>query len=618
MRNIIEESPIGTCTWKVVKGHTNDLVISPGLEKDRGFITNDKYYWPWAGSADIIERVIIKGTVAVYGSAGGMFRDMRNCRAFIIAGLDMSNVEDTSHMFDFCTALRSVSFAKDWDMSNVKTMDCMFGRCMNLTDISSLRNWNTKKVEKMNWMFAQCVRLQDFSPLEGWDTGNVKQMAGTFYKCRGLASLQPFSRWNTSHAECMNLLFMYCGKIKNVEPLKLWKTNNVKDMDCMFGKCTALTVLKGLQRWDTSNLASATSMFNGCTSLKDISALGRWDVRNLTNMNSMFCGCTGLADITPLGKWKTDIMDTCICTLQKHWTGKDTKTVYVMDYMFSGCPSLKDISPLRKWGLDIIKAQIIADGMFKGCAVPDQGRVICSGLTGTVIWAILENKYEDGLHCSYYNTLKIMPLDGNEGVMEDIPDLWREWSRKIDSISVEGRIKASGGIKDALKSMACFSTFGISGLDTGDAADSDTAFEAGGAKDRASSGTDAGQAEIKVSLSAKGGFHAWMPCETQEGTPVLARLFIPGDTKWSPLPEFGYRTEKAEITGFYSLRGNLLDGVREAYGFCGGKPYKAGSRVEDGEYSRQDRCRPSEIQFFPKRKEAVRYCCFQVMASEDE
>ena len=111
--------------------------------------------------------------------------------------------------------------------------------------------------------------------------------------------------------------------------------------------------------------------------------------------------------------------------------------------------------------------------------------------------------------------------------------------------------------------MACFSTFGISGLDTGDAADSDTAFEAGGAKDRASSGTDAGQAEIKVSLSAKGGFHAWMPCETQEGTPVLARLFIPGDTKWSPLPEFGYRTEKAEITGFYSLRGNLLDGVRE-------------------------------------------------------
>ena len=174
-------------------------------------ITCDKYDEPTAAS---LTDVTIRNAVKLW---------LRNKEQAIseyghISQWDVSNVEDTSHLFENATNFNEA--IGKWDVSNVKDMTRMFSDAEKFNQ--PIGDWNVSNVKKMHAMFT---RANSFNQsLENWNVSNVTNMSDMFSCAKKFN--QPVENWEISNVTDMDQMFFYAT---NFNQSVNWKKIN-KDL----------------------------------------------------------------------------------------------------------------------------------------------------------------------------------------------------------------------------------------------------------------------------------------------------------------------------------------------------------------------------------------------------
>ena len=232
--------------------------------------------------------------------------------------LNTANVEFMDHMFNGCSALKSLDLT-NFNTAKVTDMGNMFYGCSALTSLD-LTNFNTANVEFMYYMFEGCSALKSLD-LTNFNTAKVTDMSFMFNGCSALTSLD-LTKFNTAKVVNMGNMFYGCSALTSLD-LTNFNTANVTDMSFMFHGCSALTSLD-LTNFNTANVTYMDNMFNGCSALTSLD-LTNFNTAKVTHMNNMFEGCSALTTIYASDKFVTDNVS----------NGSD---------MFTGCKSLKGYS----------------------------------------------------------------------------------------------------------------------------------------------------------------------------------------------------------------------------------------------------------------------------------
>lgn len=249
-------------------------------------------------------------------SWSNMIRAFYHCSNLVITATDipdLSNVETTSQMFYYCTAIATIPNIASWDVSNVTTMSYMFSNASNFNDnINSwdvgqvvsmydmfdgatsfnqpLNNWDVSNVTNMSYMFLNAVNFNQ--PLNNWDVQNVINLIGTFYGAT--AFNQNINNWNVGNVTDMNGTFSNASSFN--QPLNSWDVSSVTNMASMFYNASSFN--QPLNNWNVSNVQRMDAMFyNAIPFNQDISS---WNVSNVTDMTNMF---RSTAFNRPLNNW---------------------------------------------------------------------------------------------------------------------------------------------------------------------------------------------------------------------------------------------------------------------------------------------------------------------------
>ena len=237
--------------------------------------------------------------------------------------LNTANVEFMDHMFNGCSALKSLDLT-NFNTAKVTDMGNMFYGCSALTSLD-LTNFNTANVEFMYYMFEGCSALKSLD-LTNFNTAKVTDMSFMFNGCSALTSLD-LTNFNTAKVVNMGNMFYGCSALTSLD-LTNFNTANVTDMSFMFMGCSALTSLD-LTNFNTAKVKFMDNMFNGCSALTSLD-LTNFNTAKVVNMNNMFYGCSALTTIYASDKFVTDNVS----------NGSD---------MFTGCKSLKDYSDSKTY-----------------------------------------------------------------------------------------------------------------------------------------------------------------------------------------------------------------------------------------------------------------------------
>ena len=200
-------------------------------------------------------------------------------------------------LFSHCSRLERVDFTGvDW--SELEDASYMFEYCTNLTTVIG-DNWNNAEFTKIYNMFLECPSLESID-LSKLDTSRVYDFSGIFEGCSSLKNVN-IKGFNTRNALGFYKMFKNCTSLETVdlstfEGLSITGSSMIVGygFDEMFDGCTSLKTI------DLSGLkckANAVHTFRGCSSLESV---------NLNNLqlfysNEMFWGCDKLTKIyTPV------------------------------------------------------------------------------------------------------------------------------------------------------------------------------------------------------------------------------------------------------------------------------------------------------------------------------
>ena len=205
-----------------------------------------------------------------------------------IAGLDTSNLQSMSHMFEKAAAfnedvsrwntsdVRSLvsmfegasSFNRPintgevtvngtpytaWDVSSVTDMQLLFSKASAFNQ--KIGDWDTSNVEFMNYMFAESSFDQDIS---GWVVNSVRDF-------RGMFRLSPFDQaigsWQLDSAENIREMFQFNRKFN--QDIGGWDTAGITDMDYAFANATAFN--QDLHGWNVTQIVTEPGHFRDNT-----------------------------------------------------------------------------------------------------------------------------------------------------------------------------------------------------------------------------------------------------------------------------------------------------------------------------------------------------------------
>lgn len=97
--------------------------------------------------------------------------------------IDVSGIEDMSHLFetiDFDIISIDIS---EWDVSNVKNMSFMFMDCKNFN--ADISRWDVSKVTDMRFMFYRCTNFD--VDLSCWNVNELAKMKNMFEFCKKIS-----------------------------------------------------------------------------------------------------------------------------------------------------------------------------------------------------------------------------------------------------------------------------------------------------------------------------------------------------------------------------------------------------------------------------------------------
>ncbi len=212
-----------------------------------------------------------------------MFLQCQALESLDLSGWNVSNVTDTSLMFQFCTALKEVTGTGDWHMPKNTTMKGMFSVCSALESVD-VRNWEVPNVTTTLQMFTNCTSLVSVPGSENWDFGSVTEADAMFFGCGNLESLD-VSGWDTSNVKTFPNAFRGCSKLTELD-VSNWDTHSVQSFLGTFEDCVALKKLD-VSQWDVSNVTTFLGTFQNCTALTELDVSG-WDTASAVDMGNMF------------------------------------------------------------------------------------------------------------------------------------------------------------------------------------------------------------------------------------------------------------------------------------------------------------------------------------------
>ena len=330
--------------------------------------------------------------------------------------LNTANVEFMDHMFNGCSALKSLDLT-NFNTAKVTDMSFMFNGCSALTSLD-LTKFNTAKVVNMGNMFYGCSALTSLD-LTNFNTAKVVNMNNMFYGCSALTTIYASDKFVTDNVSNGSDMFTGCKSLKDYSDSKTYHTYANCGPDGYFtsGGCgyaeydlsskTLTFRYKGVKPegayalnegasepgWLTykneikevvfnASFANArpTSCyywFSSCKDLTDIEGIENLNTENVTNMNSMFDRCSALTSL--------DL------------TNFNTAKVSDMSYMFMGCSALTTIFVSDKFVTDLVTS---SDNMFHMC-INLIGAIEYDGSKSDHTYANYDNGYfspEGGFH----------------------------------------------------------------------------------------------------------------------------------------------------------------------------------------------------------------------------
>lgn len=156
---------------------------------------------PWMVYNDIIDDVIIDGSVIANTDSTALFGRLDAESISGLENIDVSNVTDMGYMFSDMSNLSELDLSA-WDTSSVTNMTVMFAQ-NNFSNVD-LGTWETENVTDMYAMFAMTPNLTSLAT-PNWNTEKVTTMQGMFMGASALTELD-FTGWNTSNVTDMTMM----------------------------------------------------------------------------------------------------------------------------------------------------------------------------------------------------------------------------------------------------------------------------------------------------------------------------------------------------------------------------------------------------------------------------
>ena len=247
-----------------------------------------------------------------------------------ISNLDISNVNNISNIFSFCTSLQAIVDISNWNTSKVTDISKIFYKCSNLSHLPDISRWNTSNVIDMRGIFYGCSSLSYLPDISKWNTSRVKDISNLFYNCQSLQYLPDISKWNTSNVIDMRGIFYKCSSLSYLPDISKWNTSSAKNISDLFYNCKSLLYLPDISKCKTSNITEIQRLFYGCSSISKLPDISKWKLPYIINMEGLFYGCSSISILPDISKWKLP---------------GNTK----IDYILEECSSLSKIPDISNW-----------------------------------------------------------------------------------------------------------------------------------------------------------------------------------------------------------------------------------------------------------------------------
>lgn len=184
---------------------------------------------------------------------------------------DVSNVTNMRDMFG-CSSL-----SNEYEEIDLREPD------MYLEHITGFRKWNVSNVEDMSYMFDYCSHLDYLTPMYSWRTPKGVNCNYMFAACKSLVGTSGIG--NITPTSTM-YMFYKCEKLTHANGLASLDTSRVINMAEMFNK-SGLSDLTGIGGWDVYHVISFANMFAN-TKVVNPAPISDWNVHSATSFAGMF------------------------------------------------------------------------------------------------------------------------------------------------------------------------------------------------------------------------------------------------------------------------------------------------------------------------------------------
>ena len=287
--------------------------------------------------------------------------------------LNTANVEFMDHMFEGCSALKSLDLT-NFNTAKVTYMNNMFEGCSALTTIYVSNKFVTDNVSNGSDMFTGCKSLKDYSDSKTdhtyancgttgyftpvFDYAEFDNATGTLTFRRGLSKPEGAYDLNEGdntpewrkEKEPEDGSFVPGVKIDISKVVFDASFANARPTSCYkwFDMCTSLTEIEGIENLHTENVTNMGSMFSGCYVLNPLD-VSNFNTQNVEDMSDMFVSCMNLKSLnvsnfdTQKVKDMNDMFYNCNSLTPLDVSNFNTQNVENMSYMFSCCEGLNSL-----------------------------------------------------------------------------------------------------------------------------------------------------------------------------------------------------------------------------------------------------------------------------------
>ena len=287
--------------------------------------------------------------------------------------LNTANVEFMDHMFEGCSALKSLDLT-NFNTAKVTYMNNMFEGCSALTTIYVSNKFVTDNVSNGSDMFTGCKSLKDYSDSKTdhtyancgpdgyftpvFDYAEFDNATGTLTFRRGLSKPEGAYDLNVGdntpewrkEKEPEDGSFVPGEKINISKVVFDASFANARPTSCChwFDGCTNLTQIEGIENLNTEEVTNMGFMFWGCYDLTTLD-VSNFNTQKVEYMRNMFASCGKLKSLnvsnfnTQKVKDMTQMFHNCNSLTSLDVSNFNTQNVEKMSFMFSWCEGLNSL-----------------------------------------------------------------------------------------------------------------------------------------------------------------------------------------------------------------------------------------------------------------------------------